>query len=147
MLVPAAQGARQSEYGGAMSEHANATLIRRGYAAFSAGDVETLKELIAPDAVQHMPGKNMFSGDHHGIDDILGMYGQLSQETGGTFRVDLEEVYANDDTVATVYHVTADRNGEHLDSRHALIFTMRGGRVVDLNDIAADIDAEDPFWA
>jgi hypothetical protein len=33
--------------GGAVTEHHNATLIRKGYAAFSAGDVETLKELIA----------------------------------------------------------------------------------------------------
>jgi uncharacterized protein len=130
-----------------MTEHHNATLIRKGYAAFSAGDVETLKELIAPDAVQHMPGKNMFSGDHRGVDNILQMYRRLSQETGGTFRVDLEEVYANDDTVVTVYHVTADRGGEHLDSRHALVFTMRDGRAVDINDIAADTDAEDGFWA
>jgi uncharacterized protein len=130
-----------------MTEHPNAALIRRGYAAFSAGDVETLKELIAADAVQHMPGKNMFSGDHHGIDDILAMYGQLSQETGGTFRVDLEEVYANEDTVVTVYHSTGDRGGQHLDSRHALLFMMRDGRAVDLNDIAVDMDAEDRFWA
>lgn len=130
-----------------MSEHSNATLIRKGYAAFSAGDVATLTELIAPDAVQHMPGSNMFSGDHHGIENILGMYGRLAQETGGTFKVDLEEVYANDDTVVTIYHATGDRGGEHLDERHALVFTMREGRAVDLNDIAADADAGDKFWA
>jgi ketosteroid isomerase-like protein len=130
-----------------MTEHPNAALIRRGYEAFSAGDVATLTELIAPDAVQHMPGNNMFSGDHQGIADILGMYGRLAQETGGTFKVDLEQVYANDETVVTVYRATGERGGEHLDERHALVFTMRDGRAVDVNDIAADTEPEDKFWA
>jgi ketosteroid isomerase-like protein len=130
-----------------MTEHPNATLIRRGYAAFSAGDVVTLTELIAPDAVQHMPGNNRFSGDHRGVQDILAMYGQFAEETQGTFKVDLEELYANDDTVVTVYHVTGDRGGEHIDTRHALVFTMRDGRAVDLLDIASDPDAVDKFWA
>lgn len=130
-----------------MTEHSNATLIRRGFAAFSAGDVAALSELIASDAVQHMPGNNMFSGDHRGLESILGMYGQLAQETGGTFKVDLEQVYANDDTVATVYHATGDRGAQHLDERHALVFTMRNGQAVDLDDIAEDTEAGDKFWA
>jgi len=130
-----------------MTEHPNATLIRRGYAAFSAGDVATLTELIAPDAVQHMPGNNRFSGDHRGVQEILTMYGQFAEETQGTFRVELEELYANDDTVVTVYHVTGDRGGEHIDTRHALVFTMRDGRAVDLLDIASDPELVDKFWA
>lgn len=102
-----------------MTEHPNATLIRQGYAAFSAGDVATLTELIAPDAVQHMPGSNRFSGDHPGMQEILRMYGQFAVETQGTFKVDLEELCANDDTVVTVYRATGERGGEHTDTRHA----------------------------
>jgi len=130
-----------------MADHPNATLIRKGYEAFSAGDVATLTELIAPDAVQHMPGHNRFSGDHRGVQNILAMYGQLAELTGNTFRVDLEEVYANDDTVVTVYHATGDRGDKHLDNRHALVFTMRDGHAVELNDIATDSEADDKFWA
>jgi hypothetical protein len=129
-----------------MTDHPNATLIRRGYAAFSAGDMATLSELIAPDAVQHMPGNNMFSGDHRGLPEILGMYAKLAEESGGTFKVELEEVYANDDLVVTVYRGTGDRGGHHLDSRHALVFTMRNGQAIDLNDIAPDAEADDKFW-
>jgi len=130
-----------------MTDHPNATLIRRGFVAFSAGDVASLSELIAPDAVQHMPGNNMFSGDHRGLQDILGMYRKLVEETGGTFQVDLEEVYANDDLVVTVYRATGDRGGQHLDSRHALVFTMRDEQAIDINDIAPDTEADDKFWS
>ncbi len=129
-----------------MTEHPNATLIRGGFAAVSAGDVATLTRLIAPDAVQHMPGHNSFSGEHRGIEAILAMYGRLAEETAGTFQVDLEEVYATDDTVVGVYHSTAERTGKRLDSRHALVFTMRAGQAIDLNDITGDSDADDSFW-
>ena len=129
-----------------MTEHPNATLIRRGYQAFSAGDVASLSELIATDAVQHMPGHNEFSGDHRGRDEILKMYGQLAERTGGSFKVELEEIYANDDQVVTVYHATGDRAGHHLDTRHALVFKMRGEEAVDLNDVAMDVATDDAFW-
>ena len=34
----------------------NADLVQRGYAAFSTGDIATLSELFAADAVWHVPG-------------------------------------------------------------------------------------------
>ena len=40
-----------------MSQQSNIDTIRRGYAAFSAGDMETLKnEVFTPDAVWVVPG-------------------------------------------------------------------------------------------
>jgi uncharacterized protein len=130
-----------------MTEHPNAVLIRRGYQAFAAADTDTLSELIAENAVQHMPGHNEFSGDHRGRGEILMMYGQLAERTEGTFKVDLEEVYANDDQVVTVYHATGHRNGRDLDTHHALVFKMQNGQAVDLADIALDEAADDSFWA
>ncbi|EOD70011.1 nuclear transport factor 2 family protein [Amycolatopsis vancoresmycina] len=130
-----------------MAEHQNATLIRRGYEAFSTGDIATLTELLAPDAVQHMPGHNVFSGDHKGRDAILTMYGQLAERSGGTLKVELEEVYANDEEVVTVYHSTGSRNGKQLDTRHALVFRMRDGKAMELTDVSGDEAADDNFWA
>jgi uncharacterized protein len=130
-----------------MAEHRNATLIRRGYAAFAAADVDGLAQLIASDAVQHMPGHNVFSGDHRGRDAILTMYGQLAERSGGTLKVELEELYANDDQVVTVYHSTGTRAGRRLDTRHALVFQVRDNQVVELTDVADNEDSDDAFWA
>lgn len=130
-----------------MAEHRNATLIRRGYEAFSAADIAALSELIADDAVQHMPGHNVFSGDHKGRNAILAMYGQLAERSGGTLKVELEEVYANDDQVVTVYHSTGTRDGKQLDTRHALVFQMRGEQAVELTDVSDDEAADDAFWS
>ena len=94
-----------------------------------------------------MPGHNTFSGDHKGRDAILAMYGQLAERSGGTLRVELEEVYANDEEVITVYHSTGTRDGKQLDTRHALVFRMRDGKATELTDVSSDEAADDNFWA
>jgi steroid delta-isomerase-like uncharacterized protein len=130
-----------------MAEHANVALVRRGFEAFNRGDIGTLTELITADARQLMPGRGPLAGEHKGRDNILAMYGQIAELTGGTFRADLRDVYANDFDAVAVYRATAERGGRRLDSTHALVFEIIGGKVMTLNDCAIDQDADDEFWA
>ena len=41
-----------------MADHPNATLLRKGYAAFGQGDMATLTDLFSEDVVWHFPGNN-----------------------------------------------------------------------------------------
>ena len=50
-----------------MAEHPNIAILRRGYDAFATGDVGTVSELIAPDAVWHVGGHHPFSGEYKGL--------------------------------------------------------------------------------
>ena len=129
-----------------MTEHPNATLVRRGYQAFNAGDLATLKELFADDIVEHQPGNNVMTGDYKGRDAVFGFYGRLAQETGGTFRAELERVLANDTRVVSVHHSTAERGGRTLDCRTSLLFELRDGLVVDVDTLDEDIDAWEEFF-
>jgi hypothetical protein len=72
--------------------HASEELVRRGFDAFSKGDVDTLRELFDPDAVWHAPGRSRLSGDHRGVDDILDFFARTLELTAGTFRVELHDV-------------------------------------------------------
>jgi hypothetical protein len=58
--------------GEAMTEHANAELFRRSYAAFQAGDLDTVRSLLADDVTWHNPGGNHLSGDYRGVDAAMG---------------------------------------------------------------------------
>ena len=42
----------------------NAEVVRRGYAAFNSGDMETLTELFDESASWHTPGRGRLAGDH-----------------------------------------------------------------------------------
>ena len=76
-----------------MSAQSNADALRKGYAAFSSGDMDTLRnELFSPDIVWHQGGRNQTSGDYKGADNVLGLFGKLAQLTDGTFRVELHDV-------------------------------------------------------
>ena len=63
--------------------------VRRGYQAFGEGDMEHFRAIYTPDVVQSQPGKNQTSGEHEGVDNVLGLYGKFFELSGGTFSVDL----------------------------------------------------------
>jgi len=130
-----------------MAEHPNVTLVRRGFEAFNAGDIATLTEMIATDAIQHMPGDNQLSGEHKGRDSILAMYGQMAELTNGTLRVDLEHVYANDHRAVAVYRAHGTRHGRMVEEKHALVFEIMDGKSIDMDDIALEGRVDDAFWS
>ena len=122
-------------------------LVRRGYAAFSAGDTATLMNLFRSDAVHSVPGSNPLSGDHKGPDNILKMYGDLAARSEGTIKVELEEVLSNGGNLVIAIHTsTAQRGGQSLRQREALLFTIEDGKVVSIQDFFSDIDEQDRFW-
>ena len=131
-----------------MSVHDNFELVRRGYAAFSAGDTDTLNELFAPDIVHAVPGSSAVSGAHKGAQDVLAMYGKLADLSRGSVRVELEDVLSDGgDRVIAIHQTTAERDGQTLSVREALLFTIADGRVAEIQDFFADIEAMDAFWS
>ena len=131
-----------------MHEHPHAALVRRGYEAFVAGDMATLRDLIAADATHHVPGSHPLSGDFKGREEILSMYSRLMEATGGTMRVELRDVMVDGrgHAVAT-HHVDAQRMGRTLDQMGCIVFRVVGDRVTDLDECVQDISVSDQFWA
>lgn len=120
--------------------------IRKGYAAFNSGDLETLRTLFATDVVQHVPGATVLAGDYKGADAIFGMYGKIAELTDGTFRAHLTEVHSDGHGHAVAIHVaTGTRNGVTRVSRGAILFTFIGERVTDLLQLRADGIGDDAF--
>jgi ketosteroid isomerase-like protein len=131
-----------------MAEHPDVAIVRRGYEAFSKGDTDTLRELIAADAVHRLPGENQLSGDFKGIDAILGMYGQLFELSGGTISVEPQMFLTdNQGTVVAVHRASAQRGDKSFEENAAIVFTVRGGKAVELHELVEDVEARDAFWS
>jgi uncharacterized protein len=132
-----------------MADHPDIALIKKGYEAFNAADVDALSKLIADDAVQHMPeGGNQFSGDHKGRDDILAMYGRLGEITGGTFRA-TPNLFTTDGrgTVVVQHDYEGTRDGTDVHQPNILIFRVQNGKIVELTDTTSDLDRYNELWA
>jgi ketosteroid isomerase-like protein len=121
-------------------------VVRRGYKAFGAGDMDTLLSLYTPNVVHSVPGNNLTSGEHKGSDGVLALYGQLFELSGGTLSVDLKSVKAQGEKVVTVHHSKAERDGKTLDVDETLEFTFSGDKISRLDESYADEAAEDAFW-
>jgi ketosteroid isomerase-like protein len=127
--------------------HPNEELIRRGYDAFSKGDLQTLRELFDPNIVWHAPGRNQLAGDHQGVDTVLGYFGRTMELTGGTFRVELHDVVANEQHTVGLHTAYAERGGQTLEGRSTLVFHLQGGRVIEVWQLWEDLYAADALFA
>jgi ketosteroid isomerase-like protein len=131
-----------------MGADENAAIIRRGYEAFNAGDMETLTELFDENASWHTPGRSPIAGDHQGREAAFAQFARYGGETGGTFKADLQQVFTADDgRVIGVHHNSAERNGKQLDTGCCLVFELKDGRVVDGREHFFDLYNWDEFWS
>jgi ketosteroid isomerase-like protein len=131
-----------------MAEHPHAALVRKGFDAFSRGDMDTLRGLIAGDATHHVPGDHPLSGDFKGVASIIEMYERLGAETNGTARADLIGIAVDGRGHAVgMTRFTAERNGKRLDDTGCIIFRIVGDKVTDLDECVEDIDANNEFWS
>ena len=126
--------------------HANEELVQRGYKAFGEGDMDTLRAIFTADVVQSQPGNNQVSGEYSGVDNVLGLYGQLFELSGGTFSADLKSVKSQGDKVVAVHHAKAEREGKILDADETIEFTFAGDQISRLDLRYEDQAAEDAFW-
>lgn len=126
----------------------HADIVRKGYAAFNAGDGNTLAELFAENADWHTPGRGPLAGDHVGRDAVFAYFGRLVGETQGTFRATLEQVFqADDGRVVGLHRNVGERNGKRLDVSCCIVFTFEDDRVVDGREHYEDMHAWDDFWS
>jgi len=128
--------------------HPNEEIVRKGYDAFTSGDMETLGQLMTPDVVHSVPGDNPTSGEHKGQDEVFGMYGQLFEISGGTLEVDLLEVTAQgDNKVVSKHRARASRGDKSIDVEETLEFTIENGKITRLDESSSDQAGEDAFWS
>lgn len=131
-----------------MAEHPDCTLVRRGYEAFSRGDMDTLSSLMTADVTHHVPGEHPLAGHHKGREAVLRLYQRLAEETHNTLRVDLEDTFADGrGHVISVHRMRAERGAVGLEERGGIFFTIIGGKISDLDECFQDLDELNRFWS
>jgi uncharacterized protein len=130
-----------------MADHPNAVRSREAYEAFSSGDMAKLQDYFDPNIVWHVPGNNPLSGDYKGFDQVMEFFGKLMQETGGTFKLDVHDILANDEHTVALVEATAERNGKRLSQKVAHVFHQTDGKVTEFWGFAEDTAVGDEFFS
>jgi len=128
-------------------EARNLDIVRRGYEAFAARDMEALKAIMAPNAHWHETPNKLFKGDFNGQQAILEYFGQLAKETGDTIKTTPKSMAAEGDSVFVAYHVSAKRGGKTLETDNVGIFKLADGVVVETLVYEGDQPAMASFFS
>ena len=130
-----------------MSEHPNVELVRRGYEAFSKGDLQTIDELFADDIVWHNGTTGPFAGDRRSKKEVFEFFGELAERSNGTFAIEVHDVVGGDEHVVALTTTHGTRNGKSLDSRGADVWRLRDGKAVEFWHMATNTGVADEFWS
>jgi ketosteroid isomerase-like protein len=117
-------------------------VTRRFLAARAAGDVDAAAGLVTPDAVWHSP----VEGPQRGRAAVREALAAACRDTDWfRFTVERVELVAPACVLATLVN-RGEREGEELDSRQWLGFTVRGGCISDVRIAVDDPAAVERFW-
>lgn len=101
----------------------NTELVKKGYEAFSAGDVEAVMNLFDDDIEWVQPGDSAISGTYHGKAELGQFISRLAEKsTTATPR----RFLADGDMVVMLGETTADNETSEV----AQVFTLRNGKTV-----------------
>jgi ketosteroid isomerase-like protein len=129
-----------------MAEHRNVQLVREGYHAFLAADMEWLNEHLHENVVWHVPGNNALSGDYRGREAALAFFARSLKVVLPEF--DIHDVVGNDDHVVALLNLKWKRNdnGQVFEGRAVQTFHVDAqGRALEVWTMSEDQSAVDRF--
>ena len=125
----------------------NAQLLRRGYDAFAKGDIPTVLGIFAEDIAWHVPGRSPLSGDYRGHEEVVGFFTKAMELSGGSLRVELEEILGGGARIVALTTVSAERHGQAWSSPEVHVWRFQDARAVEFREFQGDQSAEDEFWS
>ncbi len=126
---------------------ANASLIESAYEAFARGDIPKAMSTMAEDILWHVPGRGPLSRDYRGHAEVLGFFGLFTELSGGTFRIQLDEVLSKGDRVVVLCTESARRGARSWSSPQVHLWTVKNGKATVFWQYQGDQQTEDEFWS
>ncbi|MDF9749790.1 nuclear transport factor 2 family protein [Arthrobacter sp. ES3-54] len=124
----------------------NVELVRKGYEAFNSGDMATLSDLFAEDAVWYAAGSGVLSGTKQGRDAIMSYFGELGARSQGSFQANLQDVVGGEKYTVGIQQTQAQGNGKTIDLATVITFVVRGGKIAEGREFFEDTAKADDFW-
>lgn len=130
-----------------MAEHPNAEVLRKGFEAFAKRDMATLTGMFADNVVWHLSGNSPLAGEHRGRDAVFALFARIAELSGGTIRMELHDVLANDEHAVALFRETASRQGRQLNQLEVAVWHMSGGKATEAWSFPYDQQVSEEFWS
>ena len=113
-----------------MSAQDNTQVVKKGYEAFSRGDIPGLISLLSEEIEWHVPGMGPLSGTYHGHKGVATFFQKLAQETE-ILDFQPREFVAEGDRVMVIgwERGKVKTTNRTFEMDWVMAFTVRNGRV------------------
>ena len=127
--------------------NANAALIKNAYDAFSRGDVPGAMSAFAEDILWHVPGRGPLSRDYRGRAEVLGFFGHFMELSGGSFRLQVDDVLAKDNRVVVLCTGAPSAAAGSWSAPQVHVWTVKDGKATVFREYEGDQQGDDEFWS
>jgi uncharacterized protein len=130
-----------------MNEHPNIELMKKVYAAFAAGDVETAGSYWTEDCTHHYPGRSELAGSHAGLQEATAFAGKMFHLTEGKIDMEILDVGASDDHAFALVRTRYQRGNRILEMPFVNVVYVSDGKIAEFWTYPEDQYAVDEFWS
>jgi ketosteroid isomerase-like protein len=130
-----------------MAEHPNVARIREGYEAFGTGDLEKIGEFFDPNVAWHVGGQSSLAGDYKGHEEVFGLFVRAFEATGGSMKIEVHDVLANDKHGVALVTRMAERDGRSFEMNEVHIFHLSDGKATEYWGFEEDQRRSDEFFS
>jgi ketosteroid isomerase-like protein len=125
----------------------NKDIVLRLTQAFTDQDRATITELLADDCVWRVPGRAPISGVYTGREAIMGFFGRLKRAIDEPATFEVIDVASSDERVVLYQYGMIRVRGREAKLRECLVYTVRNGQVVDMDEFQSDLHEFDSLFA
>ena len=123
------------------------SLIRAFYDARARGDRAAVRRMLAPEVRWHDPYPPPHGGDLVGADAVLhDVVDAASVITGGSTRLDLQQVVADGVLAVALVRWSATLDGRFMSGQEAAVYKVMDDQIVEAWFHPADAAASDAFF-
>jgi uncharacterized protein len=127
--------------------HPHAEMLRRAYEAYAKSDFTTAMSAFDHDIVWHVTGRNPLAGDYEGTEQVEGFFRKAFELYGGTFRMEIHDILANDDHAVVLVRATGQRAGKTLDAALCHVWHVADGKATEFWELRVDPVGDEEFWS
>lgn len=132
----------------ARSQDPSVSFLADVYDQFIKGGIGSVIHLWRDDAVWHIQGRNgPLARDWEGKYGVNDFFRQLLDMCGGTFELEVRDIFANRERGVVFAHERARRDGRGYEVDSVHVWRIEDGMLAEFWRYVPDIDLDDEFWS
>jgi ketosteroid isomerase-like protein len=129
------------------TSHPNADLLKKLYADFSAGNMQSVLDACSDEIKFSVPGKSPLAGTYTKADFASKLIAHAKELSGGTFQLVAHDILANDQHACVLVSHTVTRKGAKSEYRLCHIWRFTQGKPVAWYEYPRDLYQFDAVWS